>query len=279
MEKNFSVRIIICTPFFYLLCNDKPKFSIIKNNFPPLICLSLLLVFIPNIFMAAGIKYANGAAASFVEALEPIITGILAGIFLKERIKPNYCLGLLFAIAGSYSFASQGFSINPFAHSSLIGIGLVFVSACSFSGSTIMGKKLLEQYLPTEILFYTFFLSSLIMIPVSLSLFIGQSYHILHDYSVIYAILGLSFISSVGGYLLYFIALSKLKAQVLSCYLFAIPIITTIYSYVFLDTRPQPFVYTSGVLILTGLIIFEFFDFNKIYNFYDFIRHKKKEGF
>lgn len=264
------LRIGICTPIFAILL-FKQKKNILKDSFLNLLLLSFLLVILPNIFLNYGLGLISAPSASLLEAIEPLYTIIFAFLLLKEKLKIKHIFSLTGALIGIYIIASKGFSINPLQNSQWQGVVWVSLSAISLGCSNLLAKKTLSLMSPLEMVSWTFIFATGIMITGCLL------FHAYYDISDIYtikiqtdsiiALLGLTLISTVGGYFLYFKALSKMQASRLAYYLFSLPLLTSIYAYTFFNQIIEPFVWKASVFIILSLIITEI-------NFYDNFKNK-----
>lgn len=251
------LRATIAAIFFLpiLWIKETDCVSVLKGSLWQVLGMSFSLILLPDIFLNYGINLVKAPAASFIESTEPMITIILASLLLHEKIKIKHLVGILLATIGSFGIASEGFKINPLHNSALVGVVLVILGAISQAYSNILGKRLLYRFSPLQVMTWSFVLSSLCLLPVILLTGSDELAKISISFKLVAAIIGLSLIATVGGYLFYFTALSTIKVTQFAYYLYAIPIITTVYSFLVFKQNVQKYILLSGSLIIIGVII------------------------
>ena len=118
---------------------------------------------------------------------------------------------------------------------------------------TIAGKKLLHKYPAFSLTTYAMLLGSIGLIP-----FIRMSFfEEIFSMSLVtwFAVIFLGLFSTVIGYSIWYMALEIKSASEVSIYLYCIPIISTITSYILFDDKLTPLFLFGGMLIISGLLI------------------------
>ncbi|MED3575524.1 DMT family transporter [Cytobacillus praedii] len=113
-----------------------------------------------QIFLFTGLKYSSATNASLIFSLAPLITAVLAAVFLKEKITIQMILGSLIAIFGIYLVLSVR---GQFAFN--IGDVLLFGATATFSCNLIFVRLLSKRLSPFIITTYSFLISAIIFDP------------------------------------------------------------------------------------------------------------------
>lgn len=127
--------------------------------------LGLLGVVPGQICMTYGTRLTTASNAAVLTLTLPVSTAIFAVIFLGERMTKVRWLSFVLAIGGVLLCSG----INPgsldFGSNQMAGTFLVFLSTLGSSFYNSYGKKALEWHSPMEMLYWTYVVVSLAMLP------------------------------------------------------------------------------------------------------------------
>ncbi|WP_282034680.1 DMT family transporter [Metabacillus indicus] len=116
--------------------------------------LLLLALFYPTMFFsfqAFGLLYTTSAEGGILMAFAPILTALLAALFLKERTNFVQVLFIFMSIVGVVSiFYMKGASIQM---GSYLGYLLLFIACLSIAGYTVLARFLSVSYSPLQLSF------------------------------------------------------------------------------------------------------------------------------
>jgi len=198
-----------------------------------------------------GEQYISASAASVIIATIPIFIVILAAIFLKEKITLKIVLGVLLSLLGVVVISTVGRADNLFEIKYISGALAILLAAVLGAGYTVAGKKLLQRYSALSLTVYVCLIGSLGLIPfISNSLFEEVAAMSITGWSVV---IFLGIFPTVIGYVLWYVALEIKSASEISVYLYFIPVLSTIISYIlFRDEITWLFVF-GGALVILGL--------------------------
>jgi len=199
-------------------------------------------------FINEGSKMLEASVVSFIISAAPIITAILARLFLKEKIGVLGWVSILCAFSGVgiITYFNSGFEFNS-------GVIWICFAAVLISSYNIFQRKLLVRYNPLEITTYCIVAGAIL-----LSIFAPKSFSQLVNASLvgIGAILILGVFSAGIAYLSWAFALSKAeKTSDVTNYMFITPLLTTFLGFVIIGELPHFSVYIGGALVLTGVIL------------------------
>ena len=245
---------IVCCVFSLILILQKKRFSKLqKKDIIPIFIIGFLGVMVYHIGLNYGEQYVSPGAASLIIATIPIQIVILAFIFLKEKIGLIKIIGIIIALCGVLIISLWGKKDASLEIEYLYGIIAIIIAAVMGAIYTIFGKKLLDRYSGLSLTVYAILLGSIGLVPfINSSLFEQVLQMSLHGW---FAVLFLGIVSTVVGYVIWYVALRIKTASEISVYLYAVPVLSTIFSYfIFNDEITFMFV-IGGALVIVGLII------------------------
>jgi drug/metabolite transporter (DMT)-like permease len=216
---------------------------------------AFLLIFVGAIgvgcyhyFLNLGEITIPSGTASFIISQSPLITLILAVIFLKEKFSINGLVGILVSIlgVGLISFGeSDGFQFD-------MGIFYVFISCVVGGLYSVMNKPFLGKYHAIDVTSYVIWggtLSLIFYFPEMLRE-IPHATH-LATFSVIY----LGIFPAAVAYIAWSYALSQMPASKAVSFLYFMPIIATFLGWLFLNEIPAVSSLMGGLIALSGVWI------------------------
>lgn len=244
---------IVCIVFLFLIIIKNNSFSKLhKKDIIPIFFIGFLGVMIYHFGLNYGQQ--NGISpgvASLIIATIPILIIIFATIFLKEKITMIRVLGIILALLGVVIISIWGKENTSLEISYLFAAFTVFIAAIMGAIYTIAGKKLLTRYSGFSLTAYAMLLGSLSLIPFINNTLITEVKSL--SLNGWLAVIFLGVFSTVIGYGIWYIALRIKTASEISIYIYAIPVISTIISYIFLDEKITSFFILGGVLVILGL--------------------------
>jgi len=134
------------------------------KDFKLLIPLGLIGVFLNQWSFFMGLKDADSTVAALILAVAPIVTAVLAAVFLGEKWKVRSIIGSIIAILGIY-FVIGG--AGSMLHMSP-GLGWIFVTMLTFAIMIVMTRRLANRLPPLLTTLYSNLIGFIISIPVAL---------------------------------------------------------------------------------------------------------------
>ena len=183
------------------------------------------LVFNQGVFIF-GLSMTSPIDASIVTTTLPIVTMIVAAIYLKEPITNKKVLGIFVGAMGALILIMSSQAGNN-GNGSLIGDLLCLVAQISFSIYLTVFKGLSQQYSAVTINKWMFVYASMCYIPFSyhdISIIQWEAVSTIAIIEVLYVVLGGSFLA----YLCIMTAQKLLRPTVVSMYNYMQPIVATI---------------------------------------------------
>lgn len=142
------------------------RISLKGKPWPRLLFLALLYPLGFFLLQTFGLKHASSAEGGIIFATTPILTALLAGIFLKESTTLWQKLSIVVSVFGVVLiFVMQGTGIDL---TNVTGISLLTLSCLTSAGYVVLSRYLLRTFTPSEVTsfmmaigFVTFWIASL----------------------------------------------------------------------------------------------------------------------
>jgi drug/metabolite transporter (DMT)-like permease len=251
------LRFLVATPvMFLILWLSKGKKSIsIKKEYPILITLGLTGVTFIYIFQYIGVQLTNASTSGVLINTNVIFILILSFFFLKEKISFFKILGISFSFIGVFCVVFSQSSNNSIDFNSLFLLGcvLVILSAFSWGVYTVVGKKVLEKYNGIEVTSYAFLFGTLFLFPLVFYNIHNTVFSI--SFNGWLAVLYLSILCAVFGYIGWYHALKKFDASNAAVFLNFIPLFSILLSFILLGEKPATLFIFGTLLIIFGVYL------------------------
>jgi drug/metabolite transporter (DMT)-like permease len=131
--------------------------------------LALVGVFPGQVFITWGTRMSLASNAALLMLTLPVSTAFLAFIFLHEKMTAIRWVSFVLAIIGVLMCSDIDFRTLNFGKGYLYGNVLIFLGTLGSAFYNSYGKKILERYSPTEMLFFTYLAMFLVMTPLTLA--------------------------------------------------------------------------------------------------------------
>ena len=231
------------------------EWKLVKENFLYFFFVSLTGVSMFNTFVYIAGHYSEAINLALIGTTSsPIISVILAKIFLKERISLVRIAGMLVCISGILLLLSKGNINNLLTFSFSRGDWWILSAAFTFSVYNTMVKKKPSAMNGINFLFVVFATGTILLTPFYLhELNTAGGFAI--NLSNISVILYLGIGASVICFLLWNIAISKLGSGRTALFGNLIPVFSSIEAVLILGEKITWIYYTSFALVMAGLVI------------------------
>ena len=244
---RYSIGSIAILPLYF---NLSSRTKITRKELPLLFLLGVIGFSLYNVLLNIGETMVSGAVASFIASQIPVVTILLATIFLHERLTKLAWVGL--------GISSLGIVLIAFGESHQLGhfnIGILFVIASVLCGATysVLQKPLLKRMQAIELAAWAMWLGTLSLI--------GYAPAVIHQvmaqqdlWNFFWPVfLGVG--PGVIGFACWSYGLKHFPATKAASFLFAMPIIATLTGWILLSEIPTIISLAGGVLALSGAFI------------------------
>jgi len=246
--------IIVCIVFSLILTFKRKWFSKLhKKDIIPLFILGFFGVMVYHLGLNYGEQYISAGAASLIIATIPVFVVILAALFLKEKITFRKAIGITTALFGVIIISILGTEEASIQIERTYAAIAVLIAAIMGALYTIAGKKLLSRYNGISLTTYAILFGSIGLIP-----FLNKS--LITEISTMqpvtwFALIFLGIFSTVTAYTIWYIALELKTASEISIYLYAIPVISTIASFILFKDEITTYFILGGIFVIIGLYL------------------------
>jgi drug/metabolite transporter (DMT)-like permease len=201
-----------------------------------------------SVALNAGEQHVDAGTASMLIQFAPILIGILAGILLGEGFPRMLVIGGLVAFAGTLII---GFAMST-GEADLAGGLLVLLSATAYSIAMVAQKVVLRRIPALQVTWLACLIGTVACLPFAAGL--------VRDLSVaptlqILGVVYLGLVPTALAFSTWAYALSHTSAGKLGVTTFAVPPITILLGWLFLNEVPPMLAIVGGALSLVGVAI------------------------
>jgi len=236
------------------------------------------------IFFFWGLKLTYSINSPIISASAPILTYLLALMFLKEKFYWKKLSGMILGTIGIIVIVMEPLLTHGIDGSILGNIFLVIATVAAVI-QTIVGKNVLTRVNPIAFTFWAFIVGAASFLPLAIYEF-GTIPHLYQSLDLA-GYLGIAYgaiFSSAAGYALYAWGLSKISASDASIFSYVDPIIGTILGVLLLHEPITRYFLLGSVFIFGGIFLAEgrlhyhrFRDIHFIQNLEESIENVEKE--
>lgn len=251
---RFAFAILFLAPFFFA---EKKKVKIKKEDLPSLIAIGVLIITLNITFFFEGIKRTTAISASTLVLTVPMLSVLLGGLLLKEKIYKINLLGIAVGFLGALVIVGIPQLITGnFSSTEILGNFLIILASISWVLGSVLSKPILSKY-PSMVVTGIAFLTGTVtfLIPAVSEyaknpLWISQI-TILGTLGLIYMIL----LSSISAYFLFEWGLSKTNVIVANLFHYIEPFIAATLAILILEESISYEFLIGAVLIAVGVYL------------------------
>jgi len=205
-----------------------------------------------NLALNYGESRIAAGTASLIVGLSPIFTLIASNLALKEKITARKLGGIIAAFIGLFIVVrwGAGEAIN---FNYLLGVLITFGAPVSWALYTIVGKPMVHRHDPNLIT-----MSAIVWGSLPLMFFLPPVKTMAAITTKGWgALLFLSLVCTIFGFLVWSWALKKTEAARLGALVYLIPLVTIISGLVFIREAPTVGLIAGGVVLIAGVVAAE----------------------
>lgn len=219
-----------------------------RGDWTAVVLVSFLGVPIYHTALNYGEVTVNAGAASLLVNTVPVLTCVLAAVFLRDRLRARQWAGVLVSFAGAAPISvGQGSGIAVGA-----GVAALFVAALAWSVNIIVQKPLLTRYGALELTAYASWIGTLGLLPFLPSL-VRQMRAAPPAATLGVVYLGL-FPAALANVTWAF-TLSRFRASRATSFLYLIPVLAHLVAWAWLGELPGTLTVAGGALALAGVAL------------------------
>ena len=227
-----------------------------KRHFQSLFWVALFQPILYFLFETFGLSLTTSGEAGMMIALIPIFVTLLSGVFLKER--PNLYQFLCIILSVSGVLWIQFMKSNAGITFEWLGFTLLLMAVLSAALFNIASRKASQTLTPFEITYFmmafgavTF--NAIYLFQLALQDNLLMYLTLLGNVEMVFPILYLGIIASIGGFLLVNYALSKARAHITSIYANLSTLVAVMAGAVLLRERLEYYHLIGSFMIVSGV--------------------------
>ena len=240
--------------FYITLKFRKLNLKFDKQDYPRLILLALLCIPLNQFFFLSGIKLSYASHSGIIYSLNPVYAYLAAVFFKYEKFNYKKLVSIFLTIVGIIFIFYEGFLQTDVNNDVLNGDILLLFAVLTFSMYLTLGKTMIEKYGALKASTFIFITGSFFYIP----LFVYDLPNLNFELLTINGILGYIYLSVIVAYLAYFVwyyALKKIAVSRLTTLSNISPLLTVLFSIIFLGEYISLFFIIGSVITLLGVFI------------------------
>lgn len=251
---TFFRFLIAAVVLFLIILKRGQNLKLNKEDIPRIILLSLLGMVGYHVLFFTALKYTSSVNTSLIAATNPIMTTIMASLFLKEKFPKKSIGGILLSFLGVAIIVTNG-SLEMIKNMNFnIGDLSMLLAVLFFSMYFIVLKGIVGRIAPIILTFYVFLFCVILLIPMviyenpmsylSQTTWMGWS-----------SLLYMSIFASVIAYLIQQVSVKRIGPAKTSLYINLVPLFSMIMAYFILGeviTLPKVL---AGFMIISGVVI------------------------
>lgn len=207
-----------------------------------------------NLFFFTGLQFIEAGRAALIVSLNPLTITVAASLILRERLEVLQLLGIILALIGSVIVISKG-DFHLLLHGG-IGYGELAILGCIISWTiySLVGQSVMQRISPTETVFYSSFLGTILLLLLSLNMNLVENLAAL----TVTGWANIMFIGTLGtaaGVTLYYAAIREIGTVRAGVYINLVPFIAVLMSWLILDEPISSSILIGGGILVVGVVI------------------------
>lgn len=214
------------------------------------------MVMLPGVFLAAdliawhiALHHTTVANATLISNLAPIFVTLFNWLFLSQRISRRFLLGLSVTTVGTLSLVGGP---SALASGHIAGDGIALLAGIVYAGYILTVGWVRQRFSTSSLMIWSTASAALSTLPFALA-FEGSLLPLTMAGWLI--LIGLAWVSQVGGQGCIAFALAALPTSFSSLTLLIQPIVAAILAWLLLGEALTGYQFAGGAMILTGILI------------------------
>ena len=232
----------------------KVNFLLGKSHVPIFLFTGTVGMFGYHVLFFTALKYTTAINSSIIAATNPMVTTLLAFLFLKNRLQGKQLLGILLSfvgvlltITGADVETLRSFSFNT-------GDIWMLAAVTAWAAYGVYSKSRGKEIPPIALTYYSFLVCTILLIPFVIY---EKPWEYLFDIpiSAHLAVLYMSIFPSVIGYLVQQMAIKEIGPSKASIFVNLVPVFSIVLAVVLLGEALEPIKLLTAGLIIAGVLI------------------------
>ena len=236
----------------FLLATDRAgTWQLLREEWPRVLFMALAGVTTYQLALNTGETRVPAGTASLIIALSPAVAAVLSVLFLRERITPLKIFGLVVSFVGLLIIVAFGEGVQ-FDLQDLVYYSLVLLAACVWASYSVVGQVVMRRHPQVRVMATTLTLAGLPLVALAPLGFWPRA--LVWPASVWWAVVFLSLLCTVFGYVVWLNAVRHLGAARVQAFNYLVPFFAVLSGVVLLGERITWGQVLGGALIVAGVI-------------------------
>jgi len=239
---------------FSIMVRYEKNWKLKKKDWIPVILLGIIGMFGYHALFFTALKYTTAINSSMIAATNPLITSILAALFLKEVLGWKRLCAIGIAFFGVTLTLTNGelstLKNLQFNHGDVIMLAAVLCWAVY----SIISKKIMSKYSPLILTSYSFLICLILLIP-----FVIMENPVEYFSGITWkgwsSVLYMAVFPSVIGYLVQQMSIKEIGASRTAAFINLVPVFSIILSGLILGEQITVFKLLSAAIIISGVYL------------------------
>lgn len=202
-----------------------------------------------------ALSYTQASNVGVLVSISPFFTALLHRIFNDYKLSKTFVPGFIVSFIGLVIISFNGrvnLNLNP------LGDVLALTAALGWSLYGLITPKFLQKGYPvTFVTRKIFFYGAIGMLPFSLIMDFKPNFALLLQPENLLPFLYLALVSSCGGFVIWNFAVKHLGAVTTNLYIYLVPVLSVVFSAIFLHEKITAISILGSCLVLIGLAVSE----------------------
>ncbi len=239
---------------FFILLLMRTGFPILTwQGAKPLLVLAIFQPGLYFTFETIGLQYSSATKVSLIIATIPMVVLLLSIIFLKERIRIINIVGIVISIFGVALLVFGGQNVDELK-GVLLGDFLILGAVLSASIYMIMARKLGKTFSPVQITGMQVIFGTILFLPAFLFTLPRMEWHAVTQNGIT-ALIILTIFATIGAFLCYNYALTKIPAARAAVCINGIPLVTAFGAWIILGERLSALQLAGGAIVISAVYL------------------------
>jgi drug/metabolite transporter (DMT)-like permease len=239
---------------FFVMKRTKVDFKLEKDKLPVYLFTGIVGMFGYHVLFFTALKYTTAINTSIIAATSPMMTTLLAVIFLRNKLEARQIFGILLSFVGVLlTISGADFDVlRQFTFNA--GDLWMLAAVAAWAAYSVFSKSKGKGIPPIVLTYYSFLVCTIFLIPFVLY---EKPWEFLFDIPVSahLAVLYMSIFPSVIGYLVQQMAIKEIGPSKASIFVNLVPVFSIILAVMILGETLEPVKLLTAALIIAGVYI------------------------
>jgi drug/metabolite transporter (DMT)-like permease len=239
---------------------DKSRLQ--RKDFWQFILIGVVGQVVAQLLVTWGVRYTLASNAALIMLALPVITAVMAYLFLGETMSGLRWASFALAIAGVLECSGIDWhALNFTSGAYLLGNLFVLISVGGSAFYNVYSKKLLTRYTPLEVLLYSYYAVIAVLLPITLWLEPEGFRMLPHLTAAVWAgLAALALLQYFASMVIFLIVLARLDATQASLSNYMIPFFGVVVAAIMLHERLTAYMMFGGLLVLASTLLVTVYD-------------------